>query len=1170
MDSLPLINKPALSQLMRATTQPSHVLGTSSLTAVAWWLSQPEIRYASQLPHLLLFSKSEEFSQFETAMSFFAPRTELLALPAFDVSPYSNLYPSSKLIAERIRWLHRAQSAQAGEIFMATVPALLQRTLPFDVLAKSSVHLHVQNELPQGFTRQLDLLGYIPAPVVEDVGTYAFRGGILDIFSPAHKMPIRLELFGDIIESIRFFDPETQRSLEPTPKASVLPAREVLFLDENRQSAVLAFNKSLVGRNVDSDDLQTLQLSLSQGQFVHGFEFLVPYFYPQPALPSDHFCGEVQLWTVDPLEIDRQTDAFISGLKYEFEDSPALALRPHYQEVYATPNSNYLPAGPCLKVSKILIQESVAPESSSTLQFSTSEPTELIQKVKALSTDTKALVDYLQEALLHWRHEGYKIFVACTTTSQAQRMRLMFERAAIKTVLRDASEFAWAEDSDNQTADSSLIHLIIRPLPESLRCLQEKVIFLREEDLLGRKAVRRANKTSGTITQRANALSFGDLKVNDFVVHKLHGVGVYEGLKVMPIQGIEAEFIQLRYKDNDKLYLPVYRVAQIQKYSGPNAHVNVDKLGGTGWEKTKTKVRNHLRDLASELLQLYAQRAQIERPAFSGTDDVDSAFEFAFQYDETEDQLRAIRDVFSDLSNTKPMDRLICGDVGFGKTEVAMRAAFHVAKEKKQVAVIAPTTILTFQHYESFKKRFSKWPIEIRALNRFVAKPDVKKTLQDLKAGAVDVVIGTHRLLSKDVEFKNLGLLIVDEEQKFGVLHKERLRKLKANVDTMAMSATPIPRTLNMSLMGLRDLSIINTPPVDRLPTRTFVTRFESETIRKAVYAEIARGGQIYFIHNRIHSIYELVGRLRELLPDVRIKIAHGQMEEEELESVTVAFFNHEIDMLVCTAIVESGMDIPRANTMFIDNAHEFGLSQLYQLRGRVGRSKERAYCYLLIPQHKKIDKVAQERLKVLQENTALGSGFKIAHYDLELRGAGNMLGEEQSGHVGAVGYELYLELLEEAVQSVKGIELEVDIEPDMNVRIPALIPDNYIPDIRVRLSYYKSLTEITGPEDIDRIEEELRDQFGKPPEVVLNLLGLMSIRKLCKDLGVKDLSSGTKSISLGFTPHTKLPTTTVVDLASRQNKKYSVTPDHRLNIRINELTWPRIYDELIYLKGLC
>jgi len=504
----------------------------------------------------------------------------------------------------------------------------------------------------------------------------------------------------------------------------------------------------------------------------------------------------------------------------------------------------------------------------------------------------------------------------------------------------------------------------------------------------------------------------------------------------MLIQGVESELIQLRYKGNDRLYLPVFRIAQIHKFSGPSSTHMLDKLGGTSFEKAKVKVRSHLRDIASELIRLYAARSQIHRPSLPPPDDDYYLFESAFPYEETPDQKRAISDILNDLCQKEsPMDRLVCGDVGFGKTEIALRAAFKVAQGGRQVAVIVPTTVLCFQHTETFQKRFKDWPLKIRSINRFVPKKEITNTLKEVADGKVDILIGTHRLLSRDVIFKDMGLLIIDEEQKFGVQHKERLRKFKVGVDTLSMSATPIPRTLNMSLMGLRDLSLINTPPADRLPTRTFVTKFDPETIRRAVEGEIARGGQVFFIHNRIESIYALLDELRAILPGVKMGLGHGQMEENELEKVMISFFHGEIDMLVCTTIVESGMDVPRANTMFIDNAQQLGLSQLYQLRGRVGRSKERAYCYLMVPAHRRIDSEAQERLKIIQENSALGSGIRIAHHDLELRGGGDLLGEDQSGHINAVGYEMYLELLETAVHEAKGdlVRLE-EIEPEINL----------------------------------------------------------------------------------------------------------------------------------------
>jgi len=1165
-----------LEKLFHSSRLPKEIVGTSHLSHLALLLLQQS---SQTRPHLIVVPIDDDAAQLKRALQFFDPYIHVSILPAFDVDPYSNLYPNRRIVSERLGWMHRASRASGGEIFIASVPALLQLTLPFEELELRTTQIKSGQTLPPQFYKDLVEWGYVQSPIVEDVGTFSQRGGIVDIFSPAHKYPVRLELFGDVIDSLRFFDPATQRSLDACPFLQIIPAQEVLFDDDSRSRAAQLFRKSIEGRNVLKEDALTTVTAISQGHYFQGLEFLSSYFYEEPGLALDAFRESPYIWLYDPAQLPRGADELWSSYKQQYDgaDGSILHLKP--SELLATWDAvNESRFKDAIHVSKVQIfhespGEDVEEETTTgAFEFRSSPLRDFSQKAKSLQSQHDELHKYLQERLGGWRSQGNKIFIATGSVSQSQRMQVILEKSGMTSALVDEGDHLWSQWTADQERDPTLIHLIPHILPESFYLKDEGFVFLRDEDFFGHKKARREYKETGTLENRAHALSFGDLKPGDFIVHKLHGVGVYEGLKVMPIQGADAEFIQIKYKDQDRLYLPVYRIHQIQKFSGPTSPTLIDKLGGQSWEKVKTKVRNHLRDMASELLKLYATRAEMQRPLFSPPDEDFNSFESSFLYEETPDQNKAISDILNDLTvKEKPMDRLICGDVGFGKTEIAMRAAFKCVQERKQVGIIAPTTILTFQHLETFKKRFKKWPVEIRALNRFVEKKEVTKTLKDVTAGNVDILIGTHRLLSKDVQFKDLGLLIIDEEQKFGVKHKERLRKMKASVDTLALSATPIPRTLNLSLVGIRDLSIINTAPVDRLPTRTFVCKFDKETIRKAVLSEINRGGQVYFIHNRIQSIYGLADQLREILPDVKFKVAHGQMDEDELEKTMLAFFNHEIDMLLCTAIVESGMDVPRANTMFIDNAQQFGLSQLYQLRGRVGRSKERAYCYLLVPPHQKLDDIAQERMKVLQENTALGSGIRIAHYDLELRGAGDILGEEQSGHIQSVGYELYIELLEEEVRTAKGEDpKEKDLEPEINVRIPALIPDSYMPDLRVRLAYYKALSEIETDDDISRIEDELRDQFGKPPEQVINLMGLMLIRKYCRDLGVKDLSSGKVGITLMFTEHTPLAPQKVIELTARANKKYSITPDNRLTIRINEITWPRITEELVYLLTLC
>ncbi len=1165
-DPLSLHFEKMLERAFEREADKLDISGTDSTLALGFFLTQLTSPLIWQTPQLVIVPTAKEAALLEKHIRFFDPEMAISVLPSFDVSPYSGLYPNARILSARVRWLHDAQNPSSRHVFMAPAEALMQRAMPVESLRKHTLRFKVNDDLPADFSKKLDQMGYQAVPLVEDEGTYAIRGGIFDIFSPAHAQPIRVELFGDTVESVRFFNSETQRSESQAQFFTVIPPREILYDDENRMRAAKAYRNSVVERPVDATEKDSILQAIAQAQIFPGLDFLLGDFYPEFTTPLEHFRhATVTAWHLNPLEISRETDIIFENLKREFSESAAHPIRPEVSDLYTSfeqaTQENVIRQ---VNLSKIEIHDAPFAENvDETVKVPTLD-------LKFLSGGFEGNANALAENLNRvraWRDEGFTVFIAANTMAQSQRLHALLDKHEMHSVIVSESDYTWGAWLDEQKQKQDRLQIIPRGISESLRLSDERIVFLRDEDFFGLKKRKREYKQSGTLEQRAHAMTFGDLKPGDSVVHVQHGIGVYEGLKVMQIQGIDSEFIQLSYKDGDRLYLPIYRIGQIQKYSGPGSEKILDKLGGIQWQKTKSKVRNHLRELAAELLALYAKRKEAHRPPFPEADEDFQKFEAFFPYDETDDQLRAVGDIVGDMTSDRPMDRLICGDVGFGKTEVAMRAAFKAIQGQKQVAVLAPTTVLTFQHLETFQKRFHNWPVQIRALNRFVSTAEARKVVTELKEGRVDILIGTHRLLSKDIAFKDLGLLIIDEEQKFGVTHKEKIRKLKAVVDTLTLSATPIPRTLNMSLTGIRDLSIINTPPVDRLPTRTFVCKYDEETVRKAIQSEVHRGGQVFFLHNRVQSIYSTADELRTLVPEARIKVGHGQMEEEELERTMVAFFNHEIDILVCTTIIESGIDNPRANTMFIDNAHTFGLSQLYQLRGRVGRSKERAYCYLLIPTNKRLEADAQERLKVIQENTALGSGIRIAQHDLELRGSGNILGAEQSGQIDAVGYEMYLELLEQAVAEARGEEVFDEIEPDINVRIPALIPDSYIGDLRIRLSYYKALTEIASPDDIDRIEEELHDQFGKPPDPVINLMGLMLIRHHCRELGVRDLSSGTKTVSLAFTDRTPMSPERVLKLVSMHNKKYSITPDNRLIVRMNNITWPNIYEELLFLK---
>ena len=1169
-----------------------NILGASAGPSASYFLSQSLSKEFSDLPRLVIVSSLERAFSFQQELAFFSPFLSTHVLRGWDVSPYSGLTPSPEIRTSRSRFLYWASQAQKNVIFIAPIEALLQLSAPFLSFNSRCKLWRVGDLLPANLAGHLNSLGYQATPVVEDAGQYSLRGCIIDIFSPAENMPVRLELFGDQIESLRYFSTSDQRSLEETTALHLLPIYEFVLTDENIELIIKKLRSEFKSRALTPTDADEAIRSISLKNYFAGCESLLPYCYEKLSTVLDYFNSELNLFFLDKAEILRVADQFEQDMLSDHKDAynntsvllaqPPAALVTKYEELLWPTDSRFY------NFSNLAFLED---ESSveQRIEYPSLPLNEFSYLSRALAPASDAWIGAAKPKLEAWRAADYKIFISVKNQTQIDRLRALLQKMEFTFNVAAANDYLWEDWLHN----TQTITLVPRPFSETCLLSEEKIIFLRSDDFFGKKhgseKTLEKNSTKGAYEEfsaKARSLAFGDLKPSDLIVHVKHGIGVYEGLKIMNVGGAEAEFIQIAYKDKDRLYIPVYRVGQLQKFSGATQTSVLDKLGGTGWEKTKIKVRAHLHDIAAELLQLYAKRSEITRKPLPIDEITYNQFEKGFPYDETDDQLKAISDIQKDFLSNKPMDRLICGDVGFGKTEVSMRAAFQAVQNKKQVAVLAPTTVLTFQHLETFKKRFSastkaytsnltdsvapEAAVEIRSLNRFVSAAEQKKTLADLKEGRVDIVIGTHRLLSKDVVFKDLGLLIVDEEQKFGVAHKEKIKKFKTEVDTLTLSATPIPRTLNMSFTGMRDLSIINTAPVDRLPTRTFISKFDPELIRKGIRSEIARGGQVYFIHNRVQSIYGLADELRQFVPEARMRVAHGQMNEDELESAMLAFFHHEIDVLICTAIVESGMDVPRANTMFIDQAHMFGLSQLYQLRGRVGRSKARAFCYLLLPKGKKLEKDAEERLKVIQENTALGSGIRIAQYDLELRGAGNILGDDQSGHVNSVGYELYMDLLNEALADAKGSPLaDRDLDPEINLKVPALIPDSYISDIRIRLSYYKALSEISSQEELDRIEDELKDQFGPIPEPVINLMGLMLIRKQCKDLGVRDISAGLKNISLIFTEKTRLKPETAIQLAFRENKKYSITPDQRLNISMNNITWSNVYEELNYLLCL-
>jgi transcription-repair coupling factor (superfamily II helicase) len=750
----------------------------------------------------------------------------------------------------------------------------------------------------------------------------------------------------------------------------------------------------------------------------------------------------------------------------------------------------------------------------------------------------------LAERLGRWQQDGWRVLLACHQRGQAERLADLLAPHGLRPPLVSGAI------PEKLTAGQLL--LVLADLSAGFRLPDEKLAVITEEEIFGQRVRRR-----GATEARAKALlsSLAALREGDYVVHADHGIARYCGLQHLRMGAVEGDFLHLEYAGEDRLYVPIDRIDKVQKYVGGEGHVpRLDRMGGGAWEKAKIKARAAIEELARELLKIYARRQMNQGFVYSPPDHLFREFEAAFPYEETADQLAAINDVLRDMAGERPMDRLICGDVGYGKTEVAIRAAYKAVLDGKQAAVLVPTTILARQHWETFRQRFAEAPVKVDMVSRFRTPAEQKQILGRTAEGQVDILIGTHRLLQQDVKFKDLGLIIIDEEQRFGVSHKEKLKKLRAEVDVLTLTATPIPRTLHMSMMGMRDLSVIDTPPVDRLAIRTYVTRFDDELIREAILRELRRGGQVFFVHNRVQSIGAMGEFLQKLVPEAKIAVGHGQMAEKELEEVMVGFIEGRSNVLVASTIIENGLDIPRANTIIINRADCFGLSQLYQLRGRVGRSDRRAYAYLLIPGEGTLTREARERLRVLQELTELGAGFRVASHDLELRGAGDLLGANQSGPVAAIGFEMYTELLEETIQELKGMAREEKIDPEIRLGLSAFLPEKYVPDPNQRLVFYKKMVAAEEEEELYLLADELRDRYGEIPAPAALLLEMMKVRVLLKRLKVEQAEYDGRLLTLAFHSGTPVTPEKILQLLEDPAGRYRFTPDYRLFIRLGRL----------------
>jgi len=1028
------------------------------------------------------------------ALRFFLGEDERLGLlerrvlwfPPWDTEPLSGVSPTDEVVAERLSALHQLNQAKAP-IVVTTAEALLQKLPPRRSLLGSSRYW-VEGEAV-GFERAVESLaqaGYHRVSQVEDRGEFAVRGGIVDVFPAIVALPLRLQFDGDTLEAIRTFDAATQCSLGRLAEVLITPWREYA-LERWTDPAVRRWVEM---RALDLEVGRAERLAaldrMESGLVFPGSAFLLPLLHPALETLPDYCPDDLLVWIEQPAAVEAAEEAFARSLgEHVVAAAAARRLVPRAEELYLEPAAARVGRGRFATIELDAI-EMLAGEDArhGVVRIRTFVNDLGVAAAGGRETSIQPLVERIRA----WERDGGRVVLVAHDRAQANRLKGLL---AVHDV--DAPIL---ERKFNEIPPEVRRAILLGELTTGFHLPSEGLAVATEEEIFGERRRRRGRPLDvGKFLS-----SLAELRPEDTVVHIDHGIGRYKGLRHLTVADTEGDYLHLEYLGGDRLYVPVDRINVVEKYVGADGSPPaLDKLGGTTWEKVKARTREAVLEMAHELIEIYATREVMEGHAFRLPEDYLREFEARFPFEETPDQERAIGDVLADLQKQRPMDRLVCGDVGFGKTEVALRAAFTVVMEGKQVAVLVPTTVLAQQHFETFRKRFAGFPVRIELLSRFRRGEQATEVLRALKRGEVDIVIGTHRLLQDDVELHDLGLLVIDEEHRFGVTHKERIKKLRKVVDVLTLTATPIPRTLSMALSGIRDLSIIESPPVDRQAIRTYVTRYDEGLIREATLREIGRGGQIFFVHNRVETIDKAAARLREILPEARFGVAHGQMHGATLEKVMLAFLEKHIDVLVTTAIIESGLDIPNANTIFIDRADHFGLAQLYQLRGRVGRSHQRAYAYLLLPGETLISRDAQKRLEVLASLDDLGGGFRLAVHDLEIRGAGNLLGKQQSGQVAAVGFELYTQMLDDAIRELRGERRRVDVEPEVQLGLSAFIPGEYVADVSQRLALYRRMARAETREELDELAGELEDRFGPVPARVTALLQVMDLRRHLK-----------------------------------------------------------------------
>lgn len=1084
-------------------------------------------------------------------------KEKVLLFPEIEVFPHEKLIPDYHVRQERLQVLQECLFGNYSKIIIAPVTALLRKIMPPDVFREYAFHLKIEQEIDLDFLKEkLSILGYQREDMVEEPGHFSVRGGIIDVYMLSEEHPFRIEFFGDEIDSIRTFDAGTQRSISTEQEVVIPPAEELILIPEiieKKLPKIKSDFQEAVRRLEKSDQPEkayTLQKKrdevlekLTEFNRFPGYTQFLPYFFSSASSLFDYLGKSSSVFIEHYPRIEERVENNSRDIR---ETTVSLLqqgqILPTYEKnfVYTDEFNNLLRDKAGFYFVEDFYDISL-PEKFEEINFSTSG-------VEPFHSQLELFADRLQNLT----DQGYRILVSVDSQPKAERIERFIKEKELPLI------------SVPKNLKRGTISVLEKSLSEGFILEDFKLAVYTEKEVFGTPQKRKKRLTS--FEEGVKISSAGELNAGDYVVHENHGIGRYLGIKSLEVQNQHQDYLVLQYAGDDKLYVPTDKVDLVQKYVGADdSPPRLYELGGNKWERVKEKVENSVKEMAVELLELYAERETVEGYKFSSDTDLQTEFEDEFSHQETPDQLAAIEDIKEDMESSTPMDRLLCGDVGYGKTEVAIRAAFKAAVDSKQTAFLVPTTILAQQHFNTFKERLSGYPVEVEMISRFRTTAEQKEIVEKLARGEIDIIIGTHRLLSKDIIFNDLGLLVIDEEQRFGVSHKEQIKDLKRNLDVLTLSATPIPRTLHMALAGVRDMSLIETPPRNRYPIRTYIREFEEALIKDSFRREMDRDGQIYFVHNRVEDINKKADQLRELVPEANIAVAHGQMSENRLEQIMHDFYHREYDVLVCTTIIENGLDIQNVNTIIINRADRMGLAQLYQLRGRVGRTNRIAYAYLLYKKDRVLSEVAEKRLKAIKEFTNLGSGFKIAMRDLEIRGAGNLLGPEQHGHIAAIGFSLYCKLLENAVEELKG-EKEETKELEIDLGLDAYLPDDYIPDSRQKIEIYKKIEEARSESQIEDIKVELKDRFGDLPEVVNNLVEMGSIRIKAKSLGVEKINRDENIIYLHFEGMESLEGAEVMDLIDKYPRKIKIRSANKpvIGVKTSGNGFPDLLEEVL------